>query len=205
MEAAYFKAAIPEPYRILGLRLKPLSLGRYRLLRRFGCAFVAEEKKQPLIGDLVLGVLVCSMSCLEFTRFMEAPDFVEQIEQWGNKIGEFNVPEKFKLFADYIQIGSESPMYWNASEGGQGIAANWSQSVEVVLRGQLGWSSKEINEEPLTKALSDYYTWAASQGLIQLMTEAEIEIVREAEKSAKEETPIAKSQSPIAEGVGCGA
>ena len=46
---------------------------------------------------------------------------------------------------------------------------HWSESVEVVLRGQLGWTKDEIEEEPLTKALADYFKHMENQGNVRLM------------------------------------
>ena len=56
--------------------------------------------------------------------------------------------------------------------------------MEVILRGELGWSEEEINERPLSKALSDYFKWAENKGQIRLMTDWEIEEVQRLERSA---------------------
>src|ERR1039457_6510592 len=66
-----FSQAIPKPVRILGLQLLPLSLGRYRMLRRFECPFVAEGPAEASMADLLLGLLICSMRCQEFLEFIE--------------------------------------------------------------------------------------------------------------------------------------
>jgi hypothetical protein len=94
---AYFKAVVPEPFRILGLSLRPLSLGRYLLLKRFNCVFVAEEvpQLQPgetlaeiYVGSLILGVFICSFRCDEFMALLESGRFMAEVEAWGNKIFE---------------------------------------------------------------------------------------------------------------------
>ena len=54
----YLHSIIPEPVTILGQDLRPFSLGHYLLLQRLECAFVCEDK-EPLLGDLLLGLLVC--------------------------------------------------------------------------------------------------------------------------------------------------
>lgn len=58
----YFTAAYPEPWQILGVNLKPFSVGHFIKLKRLGCAFVAEDSTPATIGDLLLGIIVCSMS-----------------------------------------------------------------------------------------------------------------------------------------------
>jgi hypothetical protein len=58
----YFFSAAPEPWQILGLTLRPFSVGHYIKLRRFDCAFVADEPRDAGLQDLVIGVAVCCMA-----------------------------------------------------------------------------------------------------------------------------------------------
>lgn len=200
--AGYFTAAIPEPFRILGLQLKPLSLGRYRLLKRFDVAFVSDETKGAGPGDLILGVLICAMRCDEFLLLLNSPKFARTVRRWGRKICPepwiakipwigrrwhnrfgrrwrerhgFNIIEKIQLFQRYITGHSQVPKYWDESESSSVSAAHWAQSVESVLRSEVGWSQEEINESPLCKAFADYFKWAESNGAIRLMADGEEE------------------------------
>lgn len=61
MSNTYSTAAYPDPWRVLGIQLKPFSLGHYLKLHRLNCAFVADESRTATLGDLLLGVAVCSM------------------------------------------------------------------------------------------------------------------------------------------------
>lgn len=65
-----FEAALPQPYRVLGIKLKPFCLGHYLLLRRHGCAFVADEQARATREDLIFAVLVCSQSFDEFQSWI---------------------------------------------------------------------------------------------------------------------------------------
>lgn len=194
MEAAYFTAAIPEPYRILGLELKVLSLGRYRLLKRHGCAFVADGETTAGVQDLILGLIICAMRVDAFNAGLRNGSIKKDIRRWGRKvcplawlgavpiIGKywrrnhaFNVIEKMGLFKAYLDAGSRMPKYWDESSGSGGQSgAHWSHSVEVVLRGELNWTEEEINEAPLSKALMDYFKYAENQGQVRLMTDDEL-------------------------------
>lgn len=198
-----FKAAIPEPYQILGLRLLPLSLGRYRLLKRFDCAFVSEEATNATIGDLILGVLICSMRCDEFVAFYESKAFSREVRRWSIRIGanppwylrgkfgrlisctfigrrwrrnhSFNFVEKMQLFKNYVTEAQAIPEYVPTNTSGRRSTAHWSTSAEIVLRSELNWSAEEISESPLTKALSDYFKHMEHQGLVTIFTEADME------------------------------
>ena len=233
MEAAYFKAAIPEPFRILGLALRPLSLGRYLLLRRFDCAFVAESEVSAGISDLLLGLVICSMRVDEFLAAAESHELGPDVRRWGKRVcpqswlgclpwvGKWwrknhtcDALEKMRLFQRYIAAGSAVPKYWDECEDQRVSGSHWSHGVEVILRGELGWSREEIDEAPLSKALADYFKFAENQGLVRLMTDYEIELIEAAEAAAAVQGPkpkvqsleaTANTQSPIAKEVNCGA
>jgi hypothetical protein len=181
MDAAYFQAAIPEPYRIFGLRLLPLSLGRYRLLARFGCGFVADGEVQATMEDLLLGVLICSMRVKQFMEFIESPEAVSELKPWGELVRKqiaqeeyFSLYAKIGLFRAYIDEASHVPQYWEETPEESASGAHWAQSLEVVLRGQLNYTEEEIEEGPLSKALSDCFKLAESQGQIRIMGEEDL-------------------------------
>jgi hypothetical protein len=205
MSDAYFQRAFPEPYRILGLSLRPMSLGRYRLLKRFDCAFVAEEEARAQLGDLIIGVLICSMRCDEFLEWAGSKDFAQDVSQWGDRIlgmgflgipgrmglinppfgrwwrkrHGFNVVEKMQLFNRYISEANKLPAFLQEEGDNSASGAHWTQSMEVALRGELGWTKEEIDEEPLSKAIADYYKWLENQGAIQLLSDEQMEFYRE--------------------------
>jgi hypothetical protein len=201
----YLQQIFPVPPVICGRQLKPLSIGRYRTMSRFKVAFVAEGEASASAGDLLLGVLICSMGVDEFIEFAASGQFGKQIRKWGRCIGFY--PPKYlswpiigrflkylkvdqviedsdagfllrqiRLFEQYIQDSSVCPPYFDESPGDRVSGAHWSQSIEVTLRGDLGWTRDEINEEPLNKAMWDYFKHMENQGMIRLMTEQEIEM-----------------------------
>jgi len=57
----YFSAAYPEPWQIIGVNLRPFSIGHFLKLKRLDCAFVADGESVASVGDLLLGIIVCSM------------------------------------------------------------------------------------------------------------------------------------------------
>jgi len=176
-----FLAAIPEPYVILGRALRPFSLGRYRVLRRFDCAFVADDEAGAGVEDLILGVLACSMGCREFLEFIAAPQRDRELTRWGKAIrkqikreSDFSLVSKIKLFQRYIDVSHAIPRFWNEQESEAAApGSHWSQSLEVTLRSELGWTEREIEEEPLSKALAHFFALQESRGQIRIMTEEE--------------------------------
>ncbi len=204
----FFRRAVPEPFRILGLQLKPLSLGRYRLLKRFECAFVSDDLVPAGIGDLIIGVLICSQRADEFVTWANSPDFSRDIAKWSERLcprprlgwlpiygpwrrrrpqHSFNVVEKLQLFQRYIEDSSQIPKFWCESSG-ESSGQPWAQACETALRSELGWSEEEINERPITKAIGDFFALAESRGQIKLMTKEDLEQIAEMERAAKLQT-----------------
>jgi hypothetical protein len=83
----FFAKDIPEPYQILGLQLLPMSIGRYRRMARHKIAFVDEGKKGATGKDLLLGVLICSMTCRGWDALSVSNKLPKVIAQWMRKIG----------------------------------------------------------------------------------------------------------------------
>ena len=204
----YLQEIFPVPPVICGRQLKPMSIGRYRTMSRFKVAFVAEGEVTATAGDLLLAVLICSMGVDEFINFTAHKEFGNQIRRWGRRMG-FYPPKylswpiigkllkrikvdeaidesdaayltgQIKLFEKYVQESSVSPPYFDETPGDRMSGAHWSQSIEVALRGDLGWTRDEINEEPLNKAMWDYFKHMENQGMIRLMTAQEIEMTEQ--------------------------
>jgi hypothetical protein len=201
--ADYFDQIFQVPPVICGRQLKVLSVGRYRLMSRFKVAFVDDQERAATAGDLLMAVLICSMRVDEFMAFASQPDFSAQVQKWGRKAGFFE-PKMFswpclgqrlkkflgsrvaevdlkyltteiQRFQEYIIAGSRAPEYWDESPEAHASSAHWSQSIEVVLRGNIGWTMAEINEEPLGKALWDYFKFMENQGTVLLMSPEEVQ------------------------------
>lgn len=171
----YATAALPEPVRLLGLQLRPFSLGHYIKLKRFCCAFVDESTTDATIGDVLLGVLCCSMasdvdpSKDEFLLFADSKNFNKQVWKWCRKIRRDNIKEKAKLFASYIKRGSEMPLYWDGENDGAETGASWAHVVYECLVADLGYTPNEALNMPMSRALFDYFRHAERNGAVELM------------------------------------
>ena len=192
---SYFAAAFPEPWRILGVQLKPFSLGHYIKLRQLGNAFVSDSASTATLPDLLLGIAVCSMSSSpdiatdEFWCWLNEPEkstilsrlfgkkrltpAERDFYKWGRKSGDFNLSEKAKLFADYIAAHSEMPAYWTLEENKSKSGAHWSHAVIAGLCSECGYTQLEAYNVPLGKALADYLKACEATGSIRLMSELE--------------------------------
>lgn len=189
MKAAYAKAAIPEPFQILGLRLKPFCIGHYLHMSRFNVAFVSDEDEPATFNDLVLGVLICSKTYEEFLEFLNQPDTEEQITKWGQECQLFDMAEKVALFSKYIADGSVMPKFWE-EESGRPSGAHWTQSVKLILTSELGYTNSEAINLPLPQAFLDFFKFCEGKGTVRLLTEAEIEMIEAAKKQQEAPCPV---------------
>lgn len=198
----YFDLIHPVCPVICGRRLKPLSLTRYKSLKRLKVAFVSDEPVVATARDLMIGVLVCSSTAAEFAEMLASDSFEAELDRWATKFA-FLPPKCFKWplvgrwierfisarvdemsaafltsemarFQDYIQSNSTPPRYWDESSDSRVSGAHWAHNVEVTLRAALHWTADEIDEKPLNQALWDYFKHMENQGLVRIMTAEEI-------------------------------
>lgn len=206
----YFEQIMPALPRICGLELKPLSIGRYRRMKRQNVRFVAEESVEAneteLVGDLLKAVLICSMTCADYDAFIADPKSTKDVKRWAQRVGflperyydwgiigkwfvKYIVGEKvtemrnaraaayllgeMRRFQEYIVLGQVAPAWMDEATEGRVSAVHWSHSIEGVLREKQGWSKAEIEEEPLTKALWDYFKSMENMGLGYILSAEE--------------------------------
>lgn len=205
--AAEFSAAIPKPQVILGLRLKPLSLGRYRLLKRFKSPFVEEDEVamplNKLVHEFLFALVICGLSCEEFRCLYETEGnrkmpwsnslknecarLGKQIRRCARKEKAFNIFAKIEAFKRFLAEATTMPWHALPRQGAAQVSvSHWSHAIEMVLRSRLGWTAEEVDEEPLSKAFVDFYKLMESDGAVTLLTHAAYEeLSKHAEANAK--------------------
>lgn len=186
MSASYLKAAIPEPHRILGQRLKPFSLGHYMILSRFESPFTADEPAEVNItrDDLVFAVFVCCHDYDEFFAAINHPKCAKSIAIWGTEVGMFDLADKVAAFWKYFIEGTRSPKFWEEENNASPSGTHWSHAILVTLTSRVGYSQQAALNEPFCKVLADYLRYCETEGAVRLMTDEEIAMVEQAEKEA---------------------
>jgi hypothetical protein len=81
----------------------------------------------------------------------------------------FNLLEHFTAFQKYIADGSAIPWVVLSSQDNSATSmTHWSTSIESTLRSKVGWTQLEIEEQPMIKALQDFFKYLESEGMVHL-------------------------------------
>jgi len=178
----FYSAAIPEPTTVLGLRLRPFSLGHVILLGRVRSSFVTEG--EPLsLHDLALSVLICSLSYTDglslfnnrnLDRFFKRWHSRLAGESWLTRLGfrklrEIDYAQKAVEFGEYIKRASKIPNYSYRADDFKQIECPSVQIVKVTLMRDMGFREAELMDRPWGLCLWDYVTIRALAGHISLV------------------------------------
>lgn len=88
----FLKAAVPNPVTCLGARLRPFSLGAFFLLQRFDNSFLKFQELSPEqsqflpTGDLLQGVIACSLPFAEAQASLSDPDLLKELADWSKRL-----------------------------------------------------------------------------------------------------------------------
>lgn len=179
----YIEAAIPEPFVILGVPLRPFTLGALFLMRRFSCAYGSDNPEQMAsLQDLLLGISICSRSYKEYLEFIyDAAEFERWHKEWGKVVSEmskdpdFILLEKFELFNRYRRDGMKVPQVWHLEESSNTSGVHWSQVLLQFLMSELNYTEDDAMDMPLAKALHLFFAHLAQAGVVEFMDDDELE------------------------------
>jgi hypothetical protein len=194
-ERAYIDAAIPEPFTILGLRLRPLSIGHLILLHRLESPFVVSSAPGATIsiGDLALACLVCSKDWLGGLALLEQEDLAKALFKWGLRATRqhgwrilcpwlytpLKLEEKLELFQEYLKFNMEAPCYSVEESKSRSINCPGWQVVKVVLMSKTTLTEREILDRPYRLCIADFLTLRAMEGQLNFEDESELEQAQE--------------------------
>lgn len=175
MDAAYLEAAIPEPFTVLGKRLKPFCLGHEILFQRFKNRFSVESEEPPQIEDLLTGVFICSQ---RYSKDVSLDYFSVplRVKLYARLFGPSYLGRAFALFSNYIASHTALPHFDSVEDDGkrEPMGAPTVQVVKVSLMGNLGLSEDEALNTPFGLAFWNHLSWAEMQGHIKIIDEEEM-------------------------------
>ena len=177
----YWLAALPDPWTICGLRLRPFSLGHVILLHRFENGFVIPDR-EPTNLDLLIGLLICSRDYEQGITLMNDPSLLKATARWQfrlewshwwkflcRSISRFDWAQKSKDFAEYLRLGSTHPHYLYTPNTGDPVDLPLAQMLKVWLMTKTHLTESEILNRPYGLCLWDWLTILANEGRIRIM------------------------------------
>src|SRR5688572_1727774 len=173
----FYKAAIPEPFTILKLRLRPYSLGHIILLHRVESSFVTGITPSPaeLLTDLITSVFICSQTYEEAIRALDNPKLPKFMRRWERRLGRFDLSIKAKEFVEYIQAHSASPLFKVEEGKTRPNACPLVQSVKISLLCETNLTETEILNRSWSLCLWDFVSIMARTGKVDIMDPAKVD------------------------------
>lgn len=169
--ADYYLARVPEPTTLLGLKLRPFSLGHRLLLHRIKSYFVGEDEDLGY-EDLALSVLICSQTYEKAISYLDDPDLQKFMGKWADqltgrgvltrlglkRLSVIPLADKAAEFASYMQRGVRKLSYSSKGEG-RNIPLPDIQVIRVTLLRNFGGLTDEVlMDRPWGLCVEDYIT-----------------------------------------------
>jgi len=180
----FYEAAIPEPVRLLGQDLRPLSIGHLMLLKRIGSPFVCPGDGPILIGDLAVAVFICCQTYEEGLDAIRGGDIAKTMARWGKQLKNVKGDElqrRFEMFREYMDAAFVSPSYSVSSRvKGGSVNMPLEQVIKCVLLMKTTLTESEILNRPFSLCQWDYVTLCAIEGNIEVLMPEDADNIRAA-------------------------
>jgi len=164
--ARYLEILVPDRFTVLGLELKPLSVGHILLLEKFGCLEPKDE------GEFVLAVLICSQRPQDVPATLDDRWLWLKVRLWFWRLGAFDWNEKAKIFSKYIEAHTATPAFRSLNERGSSLEHSGTphvQHVRVTLMSKLNYAPTEAWEVGFGQAMFDYLTYHENEGAVEIL------------------------------------
>lgn len=169
MDAEFYRAALPEPFTILGVRLRPFSLGHAILFTRFDVQFLQDDAR-PLESDFILGLILCACRYEQAVEVFEDPDFDKTVRKWRRKTKGVDLDKAISLFYDYLNVHIGFLPFFCRPDGiSATIEAPFEQVVRVTLMSKMHRTETDVMNMPYGLAVWDYVTLKAIEGNITIL------------------------------------
>ena len=200
-EKAFLDAVDPPAFRLLGVALRPFSLGHLILLSHLGNRFVVGDGAPNLL-DLIQGAFVCSRPFAQAQAAVRGPVFRKWLRRclvhlWGRqclvRIGflplySVSVPRMVQTFSDYVaahchgpEVAPNDARHMDRPQPG----TPFLQFVRVTLMARLNYSRTEVMDVPWCEALHDVFAYWELDGRTHLVSDRDRDLW-EAHKAALE-------------------
>ena len=149
----FLAALAPEPFRVLGRSLRPLSYGHVVLLNRLGLDPVQS------VQDLFAATRICERTYRDglayVSELMTAAGGVK-LEEGIENAGGIDLRQAFQAWAAYMESGSSHPEYCKVKGSSSDRGAPFLAQLRGMLLGQCNYSPDYLMDAPYGQCLWDY-------------------------------------------------
>lgn len=196
-EDDFLRAMVPAPVTCLGVRLRPLSLGSLLLLQRFENDFLLNRKPEAPLGDLLQGILVCSMTFDDAQAALMDPDLLEDMQLWARKLRgpwwkrgqnlDARIRKATRIFRAYLFEGQKFPYTRQETGPDRPVGSSWQAFLLTALLADLKLDLAEALNAPLAMNRWLLAANAERTGKLEVLDRAEQKGLRdEADAFARE-------------------
>lgn len=191
----YLEQAIPTPFTVLGVKLRPYSLGHKLVLGRINSPF--EVGGEIDVSDIVTAVLVFGHDYGTAVEMLDDPDIASKCAKWAvnlqtagrwpfRKLVPIEWPAKIALLRQYIEAHSKMPIYSFDDKQLTECNCPLPQMVKVELMAKMHLSECDVLNRPWGLCLWDYITLRVISGMANMVdVERERELIRQAREGAE--------------------
>lgn len=190
----YCRAIYPDRHRVLGRRLRPITVGHAILLHRLRNPILADTTGtvHPEPRALAQAVWVCSLHHRTAAWLADGPAWWSRWLLAPLVRRALREPGAWMQFVRYLSGVLELPRHWadaGAQQPGGGAKSWFWAGVHVGLVSQLGLSPRAALDLPIAQAMAMLYVLAEQHGRIESVTEEIAEILHGAKPTFRPKTP----------------
>jgi hypothetical protein len=177
-----FAAHIQEPYTVLGVRLRPITIGHAMLLARLGGGAWIDGGEVGF-NELALGVCVCSSS--SFESFLDAfygGRIGERISELSGLFQNGDTAKEVELFKAYLDEGMRGPKLLLTDGEDRRLGSHFLQILRVQLKRQFRTSESDVMNVPIAVALWDLGTVMELDKSARIWTDEDDELKAQADR-----------------------
>ena len=175
---AFNSTIVPDTHEVLGIKLRPFSLGHYILLEKNNCALLLGGPATVI--DFAIAVVVCSNTFEEFLEAQRNGEVQKHTKRLAKVCNEIDLEKESRFVANYIEEGLLGPSYW-FKEHGKGLSTPLPQIIRCQLHKNTNLTESEIMNRPFAMNLWDIVTLGEMDGNLSLKTEDHDEAQKKAD------------------------
>lgn len=159
---------VPDTHEVLGIKLRPFSLGHYILLEKNNCALLLGGPATVI--DFAIAVVVCSNTFEEFLEAQRNGEVQKHTKRLAKVCNQIDLEKESRFVANYIEEGLLGPSYW-FKEKGKGLSTPLPQIIRCQLHKNTNLTESQIMNRPFAMNLWDIVTLGEMDGNLSLKTE----------------------------------